>query len=100
MQDHELTHRRTRLNVAAVVALALGFTTVGAPAAFAAEPDQTIAAVQGTTDSQGGGGASPLVGSTVTVEGIVTADHRGVSGYRGVFVQSPGTGGASDATPG
>ncbi|MHA6669467.1 ExeM/NucH family extracellular endonuclease [Homoserinimonas sp. A447] len=100
MQDHEHTRRRTRLSVAAVAAFALGLTTVGVPAAFAAEPDQTIVAVQGTADTQGSGGASPLVGSTVTVEGIVTADHRGVSGYRGIFVQAPGTGGATDATPG
>src|SRR5690554_950284 len=100
MQDHELTRRRTRLSVAAVAAFALGLTTVGVPAAFAAEPDQTIAAVQGTSETQGTGGASPLLGTTVTVEGIVTADHRGASGYRGIFVQTPGTGGATDATPG
>jgi 5'-nucleotidase len=99
MQDHEHTRRRTRFSVAAVAALALGLTTVGVPAAFAAEPDQTIAAVQGTAATQGSGGASPLVGATVTVEGIVTADHRGASGYRGIFVQTPGSGGGTDATP-
>ncbi|HEU4807390.1 MAG TPA: ExeM/NucH family extracellular endonuclease [Homoserinimonas sp.] len=100
MQDHKHTHRRTRLSVAAVVAFGLGLTTVGVPAAFAAEPDQTIAAVQGTAETQGAGGASPLAGTTVTVEGIVTADHRGASGYRGIFVQALGSGGAADATPG
>ncbi|MEX2510137.1 MAG: ExeM/NucH family extracellular endonuclease, partial [Homoserinimonas sp.] len=55
---------------------------------------------QGTAETQGDGGSSPLVGTTVTVEGIVTADHRGASGYDGIFVQAPGSGGATDATPG
>jgi 5'-nucleotidase len=45
----------------------------------------TIAQVQGTGD------ASPLVDSQVTVEGIVTADHR-VGGYNGVYVQTAGSG--------
>jgi 5'-nucleotidase len=85
---------------ATVAAAALGLTTVGVPAAFAAEPDQTIAAVQGTAETQGENGESPLVGATVTVEGIVTADHRGASGYRGIFLQAPGSGGETDATPG
>lgn len=100
MQYQEHLHRRARLSVAAAAVFALGLTTVGGPAAFAAEPDQTIAAVQGTAETQGDGGASPLAGTTVTVEGIVTADHRGASGYRGIFVQAPGSGGATDATPG
>lgn len=47
--------------------------------------DRTIAEVQGT------GAASPLVGSTVTVEGVVTADHRS-GGYNGVYVQTEGSG--------
>ena len=41
-----------------------------------------------------------MVGDTVTVEGVVTADYRGASGYRGIVIQTPGSGGASDATPG
>ena len=95
MQDQKPTRRPYRIAViAAIAAAALGLTTVGAPAALAAEPDHTIAQVQGT------GAASPLVGSTVTVEGIITADHRGVSGYRGIFVQTAGSGGETDATPG
>ncbi|MGW5055206.1 ExeM/NucH family extracellular endonuclease [Actinokineospora sp. NPDC004072] len=47
--------------------------------------DRTIAEVQGT------GAASPLVGTTVTVEGIVTADHR-TGGYNGIYVQTEGSG--------
>jgi 5'-nucleotidase len=45
----------------------------------------TIAEVQGTTDT------SPLAGTQVVVEGVVTADHR-VGGYNGVYVQTAGTG--------
>ncbi len=47
--------------------------------------DRTIAEVQGTGD------ASPLVGSQVVVEGVVTADHR-TGGYNGVYVQTAGSG--------
>ncbi|GIE37736.1 multifunctional nuclease/2',3'-cyclic-nucleotide 2'-phosphodiesterase/5'-nucleotidase/3'-nucleotidase [Actinoplanes lobatus] len=46
----------------------------------------TIAEVQGT------GAATGLAGSTVTVEGVVTADHR-TGGYNGVYVQTAGSGG-------
>ncbi|MFV2103752.1 ExeM/NucH family extracellular endonuclease [Micromonospora sp. LOL_024] len=48
--------------------------------------DHTIAEVQGA------GSATPLAGTRVTVEGIVTADHRG-GGYNGVYVQTAGSGG-------
>ncbi|WBB55568.1 ExeM/NucH family extracellular endonuclease [Verrucosispora sp. WMMD573] len=47
--------------------------------------DHTIAEVQGT------GTATPVAGSRVTVEGIVTADHR-AGGYNGVYVQTAGSG--------
>ncbi|KQQ68517.1 ExeM/NucH family extracellular endonuclease [Microbacterium sp. Leaf320] len=60
------------------------------------EPDPTavsIAEVQGTTD------VSPLNGQTVTVEGVVTADHR-TGGYKGIVIQTQGAGGETDATPG
>ncbi|GAA1939970.1 ExeM/NucH family extracellular endonuclease [Agromyces allii] len=54
------------------------------------EPEvSTIAEVQGSTDT------SPLVGKTVTVEGVVTADYR-TGGYNGVTIQTPG----ADTTPG
>ncbi|TCB90720.1 ExeM/NucH family extracellular endonuclease [Micromonospora zingiberis] len=48
--------------------------------------DHTIAQVQGT------GNATPVAGTRVTVEGIVTADHR-TGGYNGVYVQTAGSGG-------
>jgi 5'-nucleotidase len=54
------------------------------------EPETvTIAEVQGT------GAASPLVGSTITTTGIVTA-HYATGGYDGYVIQSAGTGGALD----
>ena len=52
--------------------------------------DRTIAEVQGTGDT------SPLVGSQVVVEGVVTADHR-VGGYNGVYVQTAGSGNRAPA---
>jgi predicted extracellular nuclease len=69
-------------SVALATALALGFSVLTAPAAFAATPDHSIADVQGT------GSSTPLLGQTVTIEGVVTADYRGVSNFRGLFVQS------------
>ncbi|MER7167228.1 ExeM/NucH family extracellular endonuclease [Micromonospora sp. NPDC000207] len=48
--------------------------------------DRTIAQVQGT------GNATPLAGTRVTVEGVVTADHR-TGGYNGVYLQTAGSGG-------
>ncbi|WP_241825464.1 ExeM/NucH family extracellular endonuclease [Micromonospora sp. CB01531] len=48
--------------------------------------DHTIAEVQGT------GTATPLAGTRVTVEGVVTADHR-TGGYNGMYVQTAGSGG-------
>jgi 5'-nucleotidase len=50
----------------------------------------TIAEVQGTTDT------SPLAGSQVVVEGVVTADHR-TGGYNGIYVQTAGSGGQAPA---
>ncbi|HWS34248.1 MAG TPA: multifunctional 2',3'-cyclic-nucleotide 2'-phosphodiesterase/5'-nucleotidase/3'-nucleotidase, partial [Actinoplanes sp.] len=47
---------------------------------------KTIADVQGT------GAATPIAGSVVTVEGVVTADHR-TGGYNGIYVQTEGSGG-------
>ncbi|MFC5288889.1 ExeM/NucH family extracellular endonuclease [Actinokineospora guangxiensis] len=45
----------------------------------------TIAQVQGT------GAASPLVGQTATVEGVVTANHL-TGGYNGFYIQTEGSG--------
>ncbi|MGV8876431.1 MAG: ExeM/NucH family extracellular endonuclease [Rhodoglobus sp.] len=95
MHDHDHSHKPRRLTIAAIAtSCALTLTTLIAPAAFAVDVTSTIAEVQGTT------AASPLVGTTVTVDGVVTADYRGASGYRGIVIQTPGSGGSSDATPG
>ncbi|WP_217183023.1 ExeM/NucH family extracellular endonuclease [Streptomyces sp. AC495_CC817] len=53
----------------------------------------TIAEVQGTGD------VSPLNGKAVKVEGVVTGDYR-TGGYKGISIQTQGSGGATDATPG
>ena len=85
-------HRRSgRLVTAAVGAMTL--TAALVVPAQAAEATVTIAQVQGTGD------ASPMVGDTVVVDGVVTADHR-TGGYRGIYVQTEGSGGTTDATPG
>jgi len=55
--------------------------------------DKTIAEIQGT------GSTSPLAGQTVTTTGIVTAAYP-TGGFNGIYVQTAGTGGGSDATPG
>ena len=63
---------------------------------FTVEPElepQPIAEVQGT------GPASPLVDTTVTTEGVVTALYR-TGGLNGMFIQTGGTGSGPDATPG
>ncbi|VXB41511.1 ExeM/NucH family extracellular endonuclease [Nocardioides sp. AX2bis] len=54
--------------------------------------DVTVAEIQGT------GTQSPLVGREVTTSGVVTALYDGT--YNGFFLQTAGTGGATDATPG
>ncbi|HWV48552.1 MAG TPA: lamin tail domain-containing protein, partial [Microbacterium sp.] len=61
------------------------------------EPEEptavSIAEVQGQAD------VSPLNGRNVTVEGVVTGDYR-IGGYKGVSIQTQGSGGDADATPG
>ncbi|EPR77400.1 5'-nucleotidase [Leifsonia rubra CMS 76R] len=92
---HYRSSRPTRLTLGALAtSCMIALTTITAPAALAADATATIADVQGTTAS------SPLVGSTVTVDGVVTADYRGASGYRTILIQTPGSGGENDATPG
>ncbi|MBO9523054.1 MAG: ExeM/NucH family extracellular endonuclease [Nocardioidaceae bacterium] len=54
--------------------------------------DKTIAEIQGT------GAASALVGQTVHTTGIVTAAYP-TGGFNGIYIQTPGTGGGTDATP-
>jgi len=54
----------------------------------------SIAQIQGTdTDT------SPHVGETVITQGVVTADYA-TGGFNGFYLQTAGTGGAADATPG
>ena len=54
----------------------------------------SIAEIQGTdTDT------SPHVGETVITTGVVTADYA-TGGFNGFYLQTAGTGGATDATPG
>ncbi|WP_431800757.1 ExeM/NucH family extracellular endonuclease [Microbacterium sp. bgisy203] len=52
-------------------------------------------AIVAISDIQGTGDASPLVGQTVTTEGVVTA-HYPTGGFQGYVIQTPGTGGALD----
>ena len=51
--------------------------------------DKTIAEIQGP------GAASPLVNSTVTTKGVVTAAYP-TGGFKGYYIQTPGTGGPVD----
>ncbi len=89
---HRAAARRTTA-LGTAVAVALGLVTLTAAPA-SAEPI-AIADVQGT------GAASPFpTGTVVTVRGVVTADLRGSAAYRGLYIQTPGSGGAADATPG
>ncbi len=88
------THKHGRLvRLATAAAGAFTLTSVVIVPAQAADATTTIAEVQGTGD------VSPMVGETVIVDGVVTADHR-TGGYRGIYVQTAGSGGATDATPG
>lgn len=84
--------RRVARPLAVATALALGLSALVASPAEAAAV--SIADVQGT------GSATPLAGQAVTVEGVVTADYREASGYAGIVIQTAGSGGATDATPG
>lgn len=82
-------------SIAAIAGAAIGLGTLGAVPASAAEVTHTIADVQGT------GPATPLNGAVVTVEGVITADHRNAtgSGYRGFYLQTPDSA-SPDFTPG
>jgi hypothetical protein len=86
--------RRVARPLAVATALALGLSALVASPAEAATATVAIADVQGT------GSATPFAGRVVTVEGVVTADYRGASGYAGIVIQTRGSGGAVDATPG
>jgi 5'-nucleotidase len=88
-------HRRTPITAAAAL-LALALSALTVPAANAAEVTHQIA------DVQGDAATTPFAGTVVTVEGVVTGDYRAstASGYRGFYLQTAGSGGATDATPG
>ena len=89
--DHS-RRRRAALAIAASATLAFGI--VGTVPAFAADAvPLTIAQVQGTE------AISPVAGTLATVEGVVIADYR-TGGYKGIFIQTADSGGATDATPG
>jgi 5'-nucleotidase len=81
-------------SVALATALALGLSVLTAPAALAATTDHSIAEVQGT------GIETPFAGQSVTVQGVVTGDYRGVSNFRGMFIQSASSSGVSGASDG
>ena len=87
MRRRSTVHRLSAVAVAAACTIVAG--VLAAPPAYAVPVTNTIAQVQGT------GAATPLAGQTVTVEGVVTADHR-VGGYAGFYIQTPG----ADTTPG
>ena len=89
---HTVLRALRTATLASAAAFAMGLSLLTAPA-FAAVTN-TIAEVQGT------GATTPLAGQAVTVQGVVTADYRGVSNYRGIVIQTQGSGGATDATPG
>ncbi len=58
------------------------------PAPEPAPDTVAISAIQGT------GAATPLAGRKVTTRGVVTAAYP-TGGFRGVYIQTPGTGGAA-----
>ncbi|HEX6970216.1 MAG TPA: ExeM/NucH family extracellular endonuclease [Micromonosporaceae bacterium] len=64
-----------------------------------ADPDCTFTVTHTIAEVQGTGTTTPVSGSTVTVEGVVTADHRS-GGYNGIYIQSAGSGGARPVTGG
>ena len=72
------------------------FGTRNSPAEPDPDPDPepvgcTVAVTHSIAQVQGTGDASPLVGSQVTVEGVITADAR-TGGYNGIYVQTAGSG--------
>ena len=55
-------------------------------------PDPTGKTIE---EIQGTGTSSPLVGQSVTTRGVVTASYP-TGGFKGVYIQTPGTGGEID----
>lgn len=87
-------HSRSFVRVAIAGFVAGSLALVGVAPAWAADP-VSIASVQGTGPEATG------LGSTVTVEGVITAYYGAPSNYRGYYLQTIGSGGSGeDATPG
>ena len=63
------------------------------------DPDPEPAAEASIAEVQGTGDVSPLNEALVKVEGVITADYR-TGGYDGIVIQTAGSGGGEDATPG
>lgn len=59
------------------------------------DPDPSgcdVAVTHTIAEVQGNGDTTPLAGTRVTIEGVVTADHR-TGGYNGIYLQTAGSGG-------
>src|SRR4051812_8806410 len=85
------THDNTANNAADFTAGAPSPVACGTACTTVTPPpsDKTIAEIQGP------GATSPLVNSTVTTKGIVTAAYP-TGGFKGYYLQTPGTGGPVD----
>src|SRR4051812_3423570 len=85
------THDNTANNAADFTAGAPSPVACGTACTTVTPPpsDKTIAEIQGP------GATSPLVNSTVTTKGIVTAAYP-AGGFKGYYLQTPGTGGPVD----
>ncbi|KGN38930.1 ExeM/NucH family extracellular endonuclease [Knoellia aerolata] len=80
--------------------------TVGTPTPQASggsggtDPDPTPTVTKATiAEIQGTGSTSPMVGKQVETTGVVTAVYP-TGGFNGAYLQTPGTGGGTDPTPG
>jgi len=94
LRSSPLSARTARTTVAAALTAALAVpTTLAGLAPAQAQDGTSIADIQGTGD------ASPLVGQTVTTQGVVTATYP-TGGFNGFYLQTAGTGGDTDTTPG
>ena len=60
------------------------------------DPEPTVLSI---AQIQGTGDTTPVAGQTVTTEGVVTALYS-TGGFNGYYLQTEGTGGAQDSTPG
>ncbi|WP_199849725.1 ExeM/NucH family extracellular endonuclease [Blastococcus sp. Marseille-P5729] len=60
------------------------------------EPDPTVVSI---AEIQGAGAETPMNGQRVTTIGVVTASYP-TGGFNGFYLQTPGSGGVEDSTPG